>query len=439
MRLRARTHARRADRADRGGPDDARQRRAPRRTGRRAGRVLVPVALAALTLAGAPVASATTSVGPDFEMPFPCGDTWTGSSRPTHSPSPLSIDWSRYNDYGAPVVSAAPGVVTAVVNLGTVSYGRYIVVDHGDGTSTLYAHLSAQWVTVGQAVDQGTPLGLVGSTGGSTGPHLHFEERLNRVDQPSYFHRVPFVMGSTQSSQNCGDVPVTGDWDGNGGANIGSFRRSAVPTFVLKRPHSTPLTITYGAPSDQPVSGDWDGDGTIDVGVRRASTSSFYLRHADGTTTRIALGSVGDVGVTGDWEGDGTTNVGVWHPSTQEWTIRMADATTRSISFGSLGDVPVTGDWDGDGNTDLGVYSPSTATFRLRTVTPSGVVTYHLLPWGTASSIPVTGDWNHDGLTDIGVWDPATATYQLRVTPALSTPVSGSAVTRRPVWGVPRG
>jgi murein DD-endopeptidase MepM/ murein hydrolase activator NlpD len=62
-----------------------------------------------------------------------------------------------------------------VANLGDVSYGRYVVVDHGDGASSLYAHLSAAWVALGQRVDQGTLIGRVGESGNVTGPHLHLE------------------------------------------------------------------------------------------------------------------------------------------------------------------------------------------------------------------------------------------------------------------------
>jgi murein DD-endopeptidase MepM/ murein hydrolase activator NlpD len=75
------------------------------------------------------------------------------------------------------VVAAASGTVTRVENLGNVSYGRWIEISHGSGYTTRYAHLSAQSVHVGQHVSRGQKIGNVGSTGGSTGPHLHFEER----------------------------------------------------------------------------------------------------------------------------------------------------------------------------------------------------------------------------------------------------------------------
>lgn len=61
------------------------------------------------------------------------------------------------------------------------SYGNYFIVDHGGGISTLYAHCQAIYVTAGQHVEKGQALGEVGSTGWSTGPHLHFEVRKNGV------------------------------------------------------------------------------------------------------------------------------------------------------------------------------------------------------------------------------------------------------------------
>ena len=62
-------------------------------------------------------------------------------------------------------------------------YGNYVVIDHGGGVTTLYAHMSVVKVSEGQMVSQGTVLGLTGSTGASTGPHLHYEVRINGVYQ----------------------------------------------------------------------------------------------------------------------------------------------------------------------------------------------------------------------------------------------------------------
>jgi len=78
---------------------------------------------------------------------------------------------------GASVAAAAPGQVTfAGFHVG--GYGNLVVVAHGNGLRTLYAHLSSISTTVGARVEAGAVLGLVGSTGHATGPHLHFEARL---------------------------------------------------------------------------------------------------------------------------------------------------------------------------------------------------------------------------------------------------------------------
>ena len=96
-----------------------------------------------------------------------------GSSREFHSG--LDIGASR----GTQVYSTAGGVVRMANYNG--GYGNVIFVDHGYGFSTVYAHLSKLNVKVGQQVTKGQLIGTVGSTGASTGPHLHYEVRVNGV------------------------------------------------------------------------------------------------------------------------------------------------------------------------------------------------------------------------------------------------------------------
>jgi murein DD-endopeptidase MepM/ murein hydrolase activator NlpD len=90
------------------------------------------------------------------------------------------IDIEGLGNEGAPVVAAASGQVVLVV-WSEWAYGNHVIIDHGDGTQTLYAHLSDIYVVEGQYVTQGDAVGAIGNTGYSTGPHLHFEVRLNGV------------------------------------------------------------------------------------------------------------------------------------------------------------------------------------------------------------------------------------------------------------------
>ena len=103
------------------------------------------------------------------------------------------IDIYSDNIRGAKICAAAAGTVIRVENYCTHDYGKngscgcgggygnYCIVDHGNGYWTLYGHSQGITVSVGQTVNQGDVLGTVGSTGFSTGPHLHFEIRLNGV------------------------------------------------------------------------------------------------------------------------------------------------------------------------------------------------------------------------------------------------------------------
>jgi hypothetical protein len=147
-----------------------------------------------------------------FQLPFPCGQVWAGQTRTAHSPT-NSVDFNRSNDDGDTVVAAAAGTISRVANEGNTSYGRWVEISHGSGFTTRYAHLSVQSVRVGQAVSRGQKIGQVGTTGGSTGPHLHYEQRLNGAAVRASFNGAGALYFGTKNytSQNtCGTVDHVG-------------------------------------------------------------------------------------------------------------------------------------------------------------------------------------------------------------------------------------
>lgn len=96
--------------------------------------------------------------------------------------------------YGAPVLAAADGIVTYA---GVMSgYGNCVMINHGSGIVTLYGHGQTIYATLGQTVKQGDVIMAVGSTGNSTGPHLHFEVRKDGVATSP----IPFLKGEDNTT-----------------------------------------------------------------------------------------------------------------------------------------------------------------------------------------------------------------------------------------------
>ncbi len=93
--------------------------------------------------------------------------------------------------HGSPTLSTATGVVRVAER--SPSYGNYVVIDHGGGFATLYAHLSKLAVQRGQRVERGQLIGLIGATGRTTAPHLHYEVHHNgKLQDPMAF--LPVVV-----------------------------------------------------------------------------------------------------------------------------------------------------------------------------------------------------------------------------------------------------
>ena len=139
--------------------------------------------LAALEQASAELTArlqSSTPLGPPA-TPSASGFIWPVNGAVT---SGFGLRWGRMHEgldigvgFGTPIRAAAGGTVSHAGWLG--GYGNLVVVEHGGGLATAYAHQQQIYVSVGQTVTQGQVLGEVGSTGNSTGPHLHFEVRIN--------------------------------------------------------------------------------------------------------------------------------------------------------------------------------------------------------------------------------------------------------------------
>ena len=133
-----------------------------------------------------------------FVWPVPCStritsrfgyrsDPFTGEEK-YHS----GIDIDGYGNEGGSIIAADSGtVITATYSDG---YGNYVIIDHGNGYQTLYAHMSGIAVGNGQAVSQGQTIGYLGSTGRATGTHCHFEVFINggRTDPAQFFSGLSY-------------------------------------------------------------------------------------------------------------------------------------------------------------------------------------------------------------------------------------------------------
>jgi murein DD-endopeptidase MepM/ murein hydrolase activator NlpD len=136
--------------------------------------------LASSASLAAQIRAAQARRGADI-TPSSAGLVWPVSGSVTSS---YGWRWGRMHEgvdigagYGAPIYAAAAGsVIWCGWNGG---YGNLVVLDHGGNLATAYGHQSSIAVSCGQSVSQGQVIGYVGSTGRSTGPHLHFEVRIN--------------------------------------------------------------------------------------------------------------------------------------------------------------------------------------------------------------------------------------------------------------------
>jgi murein DD-endopeptidase MepM/ murein hydrolase activator NlpD len=231
---------------------------------------LACLAAALLGVAAVLVPASPAAAAPAFKVPFGCNQAWSGQTRSNHSPA-NAIDFNRTDDLGDPVVASAPGTVDVVTDLGNTSYGRYVRINHGSGYTTYYAHLNGFNTAVGRTVGYGTVIGYLGTTGNSTGPHLHYEQRLNGSAVQVRFNGTLALYWGTRtytSDNGCagantgsGTVNTAGaaltvrSGPGTGYSSVGSVADGATVTIYCQAT-GTSVTGTYG------TSTIWDRIGT---------------------------------------------------------------------------------------------------------------------------------------------------------------------------------
>jgi murein DD-endopeptidase MepM/ murein hydrolase activator NlpD len=139
---------------------------------------------------GAQQASRSTNTPGSLIRPASGARTgWWGEGRPGHRHTGIDFD----GDTGDPVVAAGAGTVVHAggAPAGYSGYGNVVLIDHGNGVTTLYAHLSRIGVRTGTRVSPGDYLGAIGTSGNVTGSHLHFEVRIG--DRP--VNPGPWIAG----------------------------------------------------------------------------------------------------------------------------------------------------------------------------------------------------------------------------------------------------
>ncbi|MEE8331847.1 MAG: trypsin-like serine protease [Acidimicrobiia bacterium] len=182
----------------------------------------------------------------------------------------------------------------------------------------------------------------------------------------------------------------------------------------------------YGNPGDLPISGDWDGNGTSTPGLYRQSDGFFYARNANSVGIGDAscfAGDPSDVPIVGDWDGDGDDNLGLYRPSEQRFYLFTTECTGSpmgtaqiSLGFGNPGDKPVSGDWDGDGITEIGLHRESTGLFYWRNTLTTGNAIGAIF-FGDPDDRFIAGDWGIvDSSATPAIFRPGDRGYYFRHT-----------------------
>jgi hypothetical protein len=200
------------------------------------------------------------------------------------------------------------------------------------------------------------------------------------------------------------NVPVVGDWNGDGVDTLGVFDRFN-GIFILSDSNTSPTSnyeVIFGNPGDFPLHGRWTNNPTLNdgIGVYRDSNGIIYLKNqlTNGFDDFfLIMGNPGDVGIAGDWNFNGVDTIGVYRPLNQTWYLSNTNGngiTFSDISFEWLSSNRIiAGDWNADGIMTVG-YLTNTGVFSLHNSLSSGTTPPDTnFAFGPTDGYPIAGRW----------------------------------------------